>query len=65
MNIRTYARTTGTAAFIALILYLYLETAKALAGGLGIVFLSLFVLFSVISLIDAMQGGLKDKEIIS
>lgn len=62
MNIRNYVSLAGTNAFIAFVLYLYLELAQA--DTLKYLFLGLFVVFSIVALIDALQGEIKDKEII-
>ena len=62
MNVRTYLNITGTNALIAFVLYVYFELSQA--EPFGFVFLGLFVLFSILILIDIMDGEMKDKGII-
>lgn len=64
MTVRRYIQVTGTGAFIAFIIYLYFEISTNVTGGWKIIFLLLFLVFSIMALIDAMRGGLKDKPII-
>ena len=64
MNVRSYLQITGTGAFVAFILYLYEEMAAGSAGLLKYIFFGLFIVFSILSMIDALKGGLNDKEII-
>lgn len=63
MNVRNYTSLAGTNAFIAFVLYLYLELAQA--GTFRYLFLGLFIVFSIVALIDALQGEIKDREVIS
>jgi len=61
-----YIQVTGTGAFIAFILYLYLEIATTSAVGQAWknIFLILFLVFSILAIVDALKGGLKDEMII-
>ncbi len=63
MTVRNYINVTGTNALIAFVLYLYLEMAKV-ESLVKYLFLVLFIVFSVLTLVDTMKGGLKDKRII-
>ncbi len=65
MAISRYLQLSGTTAFIAFVLFLYIELATSIVAWPKYLFLSLFIVFSVLSLIDALQGDIKDKEIIN
>lgn len=64
MTIRRYIQLTGIGAFVAFILYLYIELATNMPGSWKYLFLVLFVIFSILALVDAMRGGLEDKSIV-
>ncbi len=65
-GVSRYLQVTSTGAFVAFILYLYIEIATTTAVGAvwKNVFLVLFLVFSILAVIDALRGGLKDKRIV-
>lgn len=62
---RNYINLTGLGAFVAFIIYLFFTLFINSEGTLKIVFLALFMVMAIVAFIDALQGDLKDKEIIS
>jgi len=58
-------RMTGIGAFVAFILYLMQEAFLELEGWPRYLLLGIFIILSIVAVIDALRGGLEDRAIIT